>query len=85
MRSVWIAVAVVSLLGATAEAQQLAKSGKYTGKFGAQGVGQTYELEKGHVFFVGMYHGVFFNDVADGFLDKTELSMGSTPGVTGTA
>jgi len=63
-----------TVLGATAEAQQLPKSGKYTGKFGAEGVGQTYELEKGHVFFVGMYHGVFFNDVADGFLDKTEVT-----------
>ena len=62
-----------TVLGATAEAQQLPKSGKYSGKFGAQGAGQTYELEKGHVFFVGMYHGVFFNDVADGFLDKTEV------------
>ena len=63
-----------TVLGATAEAQQLPKSGKYSGKFGAQGAGQTYELEKGHVFFVGMYHGVFFNDVADGFLDKTEVT-----------
>ena len=63
-----------TVLGATAEAQQLPKSGKYSGKFGAQGAGQTYELEKAHVFFVGMYHGVFFNDVADGFLDKTEVT-----------
>src|SRR5215472_12823280 len=67
-----------TVLGATAEAQQLPKSGKYTGKFGAEGVGQTYELEKGHVFFVGMYHGVFFNDVADGFLDKTEVTCPGT-------
>jgi hypothetical protein len=35
-----------TVLGATAEAQQLPKSGKYTGKFGAEGVGQTYELRK---------------------------------------
>jgi hypothetical protein len=62
------------LLGATADAQQLAKGGKYTGKFGSQAVFQPYELEKGHVFLVGMVHGVFFNDVADGFLDKTEVT-----------
>ena len=54
--------------------QLLPKSGKYTGKFGGEGSGSTYELEKGHVFLVGMIHGVFFNDVADGFLDKTEVT-----------
>jgi hypothetical protein len=32
MRSIWIGVALASLLGATTEAQQLPKSGKYTGK-----------------------------------------------------
>ena len=37
------------------------------------GVEQTYELEKGHVFVLGQAHGVFLNDVADGFIDKTEL------------
>jgi hypothetical protein len=31
MRFLWIAVAVVSLVGATAETQELPKSGKYTG------------------------------------------------------
>ena len=35
---------------------------------------QTYELEKGHVFFLGRSQGVFFNDAADGFLDKTEVT-----------
>jgi hypothetical protein len=76
MRFLWIAVAVVSLVGATAETQELPKSGKYTGKYASHlaGGGQTYELEKGHVFFLGASHGVFFNDVADGFLDKTEVT-----------
>ena len=27
-----------------------------------------------HVFFLGSSHGGFFNDVADGFLDKTEVT-----------
>jgi hypothetical protein len=65
----------VTLLGAAAEAQQLPKSGKYTGKFASHlvpEVAQTYELEKGHVLVLTKSHGVFFNDVADGFLDKTE-------------
>jgi hypothetical protein len=77
MRSVWIAVAVVSLLATTADAQQLPKSGKYKGTFASHlvaEVAQTYELEKGHVFVLGRAHGVFLNDVADGFLDKTEVT-----------
>jgi|SRR5580704_14818628 hypothetical protein len=66
-----------TLLGATAEGQQLPKSGKYTGKYASHQVpevAQTYELEKGHVFFLGRSHGVFFDDVANGFLDKTEVT-----------
>ena len=50
------AVAIGGLLGAPTEAQQPAKSGKYTGKYVAHAlpsVAQTYELEKGHVFFLG--------------------------------
>jgi hypothetical protein len=72
-----VLLASTTFLGATAEAQQLPKSGKFTGKFAAHlvpQVSQTYELEKGHVFFLGTVHGVFLNDVADGFLDKTEVT-----------
>jgi hypothetical protein len=69
------AVFAVALLSAPAVAQQLAKSGKYRGKLtnhGVAGAGQNYELEKSHVFFIGLVDGVFLNDVADGFLDKSE-------------
>jgi hypothetical protein len=64
----------VALLAAPAAAQQASKSGKYTGKaaFHPAG-GQTYELEKGHVFLLDMLPGVFLNDVAGGFIDKTEI------------
>ena len=51
-----------TVLGATAEAQQLPKSGKYTGKYASHQVTevtQTYELEKGHVFFLG--HRAYFS------------------------
>ncbi len=68
---------VVLLLGTSAEAQP-AKQGKYRGTFGNWGVGTVHELEKGHVFFVGEFSGVFFNDVANGFIDKTSVSC---PGV----
>ena len=74
---IYLAVAVVSLFGATAETQELPKSGKYTGKYASHQVpevAQTYELEKGHVFVLGRSHGVFLNDVADGFLDKSEVT-----------
>jgi hypothetical protein len=63
----FVAVAVAVVIGGAAEAQQPAKSGKYTGKFVAHGVpavAQNYELEKGHVFFLGQAHGVFLDDVA---------------------
>jgi hypothetical protein len=76
MRYAWIAVAVVGLVGTTADAQQLPKSGKFTGKYASHlvpEVAQTFELEKGHVFVLTKSQGVFFNDVADGFLDKSEV------------
>ena len=51
----FMALIIVALLGAMAEAQQLQKSGKYAGKLGYRGAGQSYELEKGHVFWVGVF------------------------------
>jgi hypothetical protein len=71
------AVAISGLVGATTEAQQPAKSGKYTGKYFAHavpGAAQSFELEKGHAFSFGYNHGVFINDVADGFLNKSEVT-----------
>jgi len=35
--------------------------------------GEHVMAEKGHVYYLGKSQGVFFNDVADGFLDKTEV------------
>src|SRR6516164_7379630 len=70
------AFAIGGLFSTPTEAQQPAKSGKYTGKYVFHlpgGLEQTYELEKGHVFVLGPFHGVFLNDVADGFIDKTEV------------
>jgi hypothetical protein len=66
-------LASATVLGAMAEAQQLPKSGKHTGKYASHLVGEArkvYELEKGQVFILGASNGVFLNDVADGFLDK---------------
>ena len=68
---------LVFILGVTAEAQ-LAKQGKYRGMFSSWSAGATHEIEQGHVFFVGTFSGVFFNDVANSFLDKSAVTC---PGV----
>jgi hypothetical protein len=66
------ALTLVLVVGVTAEAQ-MPKQGKYRGMFGARGAGTTHEIEQGHVFFTGAFSGVFFNDVADGFIDKSAV------------
>jgi len=90
MRPIWISTIALAVIGfaTSAEAQELAKSGKFTGKYASHQVpevAQTYELEKGHVFFLGRSHGVFLNDVADGFLDKSEVTcaLGGYGGTNG--
>jgi hypothetical protein len=64
------AVTIGGLL-APAAAQQSAKSGTLAGKWGGQSTGQAYELDKGHVFLLGVFSPVFFNDVPGGFLDRS--------------
>ena len=71
------ALTIACTIAVSAEAQ-LPKHGTYRGTFGAQAVGTVNELEKGHVFFVGGFSGVFFNEVANGFIDK---SLVVCPGV----
>jgi hypothetical protein len=39
-----------------------AEDWKVTGSFGWFGVGKAYQIEKGHVYFVGEFSGTFFND-----------------------
>jgi hypothetical protein len=83
-KAVWVTVlvvAVVLFLGASGEAQgpkDFPKDGTHRGKFGVQGYGTVNELEEGHIFFVGGFKGVFFNDVAGGFMDKPSVDC---PGV----
>ena len=50
--SMWVAVGLVLVLGAHAEAQ-MAKQGTYAGHFGWYAIGKTFELEKDHAFWVG--------------------------------
>ena len=39
-----------------------AEDWKVTGQFGWFGVGKVYQIEKGHIYFVGEFSGTFFND-----------------------
>jgi hypothetical protein len=68
---------LVLVVDVSAQAQ-LPKQGKYRGMFSAWSAGTTHEIEKGHVFFVGAFSGVFFNDVANSFIDKSAVEC---PGV----
>ena len=75
-RKAWLgvlsALTLVFAVGVTAEAQ-LPKQGRFRGNFGVQAVGTANQLDEGHVFFVGAFSGVFFNDVANGFIDKSSV------------
>jgi hypothetical protein len=68
----WVAIGTVVFalaVGVAADAQ-LPKQGKYRGMFSARGAGTVHEVEKGHVFFVGEFSGVFFNDLASRLLHR---------------
>ena len=39
---------------------------KVQGQFGWFGVGKTYEIDKGHYYWVGEFTGTFFNDKGEG-------------------
>jgi hypothetical protein len=62
----------MAAIGGPGRLGSLAKSGTFTGKAGLQASGQVGEFEKGHLFFLAKLQGVFFNDVAGGFLDRTQ-------------
>jgi hypothetical protein len=49
-----------------------AQDWKVTGEFGWLGVGKAYQIEKGHVYWLGEFSGTFFNDKGKGSpLDHT--------------
>ena len=63
------ALAVLLCLGVRAESQ-LAKRGTYQAHFWWQEHGEWFEIERGHMFFVGKFTGTFFNDAGAGFLHR---------------
>lgn len=63
--------------GSTAQGAD-ARQGTFKGKFGVRFTGTVTEIEKDHVFYSGAFSGVFFNDVAGGFVDKSSVEC---PGI----
>lgn len=57
---------------------QDAREGTFKGNFGVRFSGTVTEIEEGHVFYAGAFAGVFFNDVAGGFIDKSSVEC---PGI----
>ena len=49
-------------IGLSAYGTAHAEDWKVTGTFGWFAVGKTYQIEKGHLYFVGEFSGTFFND-----------------------
>ena len=64
------AMTLALAFSSTAESQD-ARQGTFKGNFGVSFDGTVTEIEKGHVFYAGAFAGVFFNDVAGGFIDKS--------------
>jgi hypothetical protein len=58
--------ALAGTLGLSAPAH--AEDWKVMGSFGYFGVGKAYQIEKGHIYFVGEFGGTFFNDKGKGSL-----------------
>ncbi len=75
-RKAWLGVLTALILAfavSVAAEAQMPKQGRFRGNFGVTAVGTPHQIEEGHVFFVGAFSGVFFNDVAGGFLDKSSV------------
>ena len=63
------AVAIAAVI--TSPSPSRAEEWKATGQFGWFGVGKAYQIEKGHVYWVGEFTGTFFNDKGkDGLFDR---------------
>ena len=50
------------VMGPGLSAPAHAQDWKVTGQFGAFGVGKVYQIDKGHLYWVGEFSGTFFND-----------------------
>jgi hypothetical protein len=65
-RSIIVTAAVAAAFGLGFPAY--AEDWKIVGQFGSFAVGKTYQIEKGHLYWVGEFSGTFFNDKGEGSL-----------------
>ena len=59
-------------------AADVTKKGNFSGKFGWNSSGKTYEMAQNHLYWVGEFTGTFFNDKTGGFMDKAAVSCPGT-------
>src|SRR5690349_16734797 len=63
MKSTRLLLSIAALaIGLIPSGETRAEDWKPVGQAGFQGVGKAYEIEKGHLYWVGEYAGTFFND-----------------------
>ena len=60
--------AFAAAIGLTICGTAHAEDWKATGQFGWFGVGKAFQIEKGHVYWLGEFTGTFFNDKGKGSL-----------------
>ena len=66
MKSTTLLLSVATLsAGLIVSGGTRAEDWKPVGRAGFLGVGKTYEIERGHVYWVGDYAGTFFNDMGE--------------------
>src|SRR4249920_1763719 len=63
----------LSVVAAATSAADLPKQGSFEGTFGWFAVGKTFELEKGHIYWVGEFSGTTFNSKGQGFMHNGSL------------
>lgn len=59
---------IAGMAAATFGLPAAAQDWKVTGEYGWLGVGKAYQIEEGHLYWVGDFSGTFFNDKGEGSL-----------------
>lgn len=69
---------VLSVLVGLISTGAVAEEWRPVGQFGLTGVGQTIEIEPGHIYWLGQYTGTFFSDQGEkGLLDRAGVKCPS--------
>jgi len=79
-----VAIATSLVLVASTGAQaQVPKQGKFTGQFGYYGVGQAFQIEENHFYWVGEFTGSFFNDAGKGIFHRSSVKCPAADDIYG--